>query len=190
MDDVKVLIVGDGPTGLSAALILAKTGFAVEVIGSDETPVRKAMLHNYAGVEDLEGPAFMAHARRQAESFGARLHKAKVERVEMGERIQIETGAGRFEGTHLVIATGFDATLAKTLDLARGEGGAIHVDMNGRTSQPCVYAGGAAVRGMKSQLATSVGDGAAIAVDILSEARGKPSHDYDVLKAKPREQAV
>lgn len=189
MDDVKVLIVGDGPTGLSAAIILAKTGFAVEVIGSDETPVRKAMLHNYPGVEDLEGPAFMAHARRQAEGFGAILRKATVESVELGERIRVETDRGRFEGTRLVLATGFDTTLAQTLDLDRSEHGII-VDIDGRTSQPRVYAGGAAVRGMKSQLATSVGDGAAIAVDILSEARGKPSHDYDVLKAKPREKAA
>jgi thioredoxin reductase len=84
------------------------------------------------------------------------------------------------EGNFLVLATGYAATLAGPLGLDMSPDG-VKIDLNGRTSKDRIYAGGAAARGKKSQVATSVGDGAAIAVDIMSRLAGKPTHDYDVL---------
>lgn len=184
-NDNRVLIVGDGPTGLGAALILAKTGFDVHVFGTNSTPVHKAHLFNYLGDDDTSGPHFVEKSRKHALRFGAKLHEARVERVEAGESFRLHAADGVHEGKFLVLATGFAASLAGGLGLEVGEDG-VRVDHNGRTSHSRVYAGGAATRGAKSQVATSVGDGAAIAVDILSLARGKPSHDYDVVRAIPR----
>jgi thioredoxin reductase (NADPH) len=179
MDERSVVIVGDGPTGLSAALILAKNKFTVHVVGLDESPVHKAMLHNYLG-EDIGGPEFLVKARIQAERFGARLQKAKVERIDSGEVFKLHGADGTPEGNFLVLATGFAATLAGQIGIEMSPDG-VKIDLNGRTSKDRVYAGGAAARGKKSQVATSVGDGAAIAVDIMSRLAGKPTHDYDVL---------
>lgn len=186
MDERRVIILGDGPTGLSAALLLAKTGFDVQVVGMDATPVRKAMLHNLLGDDGLPGPDYVDKARQHAERYGARLVKARVERVEPGTPLRVVTDRGTLEGDWLVLATGFERGPAQALGLQTGPEGGVLVDVNGRTSRERVYAGGSVVRGAKSQVATSVGDGAAIAVDLLSLLRGKPRHDYDVLKPKPQ----
>jgi len=53
-----VLIVGDGPAGLSAALFLAKNDMSVTVFGQDTTPMHKAMLYNYLGIPEMTGSDF------------------------------------------------------------------------------------------------------------------------------------
>jgi thioredoxin reductase (NADPH) len=182
-----IVVVGDGPTGLSAALLLAKKGFRVDVVGLDESPTHKALLHNYLGEADLPGPTFLERSRRQAERFGARLHKARALACEGGEGdrpFTVRTPEAAFTGHYLIVATGYEKEAVPGLALEAGPQG-IRADADGRTSRDRVYAGGAAVRGRKSQVATSVGDGAAIAVDILSREAGKPTHDYDVLPAPP-----
>lgn len=184
----QVVVVGDGPTGLSAALFLAKNGVEVTVLGYGETAVHKALLRNYAGEADTAGPEWVARARGQAEGFGARLVKGWVERIEPGPPFRVATADAEFEGDHLVLATGFDQDLVGPLGLATSGAGLVRVDADGRTSQERVWAGGGLVRGPKTQVATSVGDGAAIALDILSQLRGKPVHDWDVLK--PQQQAA
>jgi thioredoxin reductase (NADPH) len=185
MEERTVVVVGDGPAGLSAALFLAKKGYGVDVVGLDGSPTHKALLHNYLGEEALPGPEFLARARRQAEQFGARIHKARAVACEAdanGGPFTVRTPDAAFTGHYLVLATGFDKETVPGLALEAGPHG-IRVDADGRTSLDRVYAGGAAARGRKSQVATSVGDGAAIAVDILSRDAGKPTHDYDVLAA-------
>jgi thioredoxin reductase len=44
-----VIVVGDGPGGLSAALFLAKGGISVTVYGEDKTAMHWALLKNYLG---------------------------------------------------------------------------------------------------------------------------------------------
>lgn len=184
-NDMRVVVIGDGPTGLSAALLLAKSQFHVDVLGSNQTPVHKAMLNNYLADDSVPGPDFIVDARKHATHYGATLHDAKVERVELGDTFRVHTSAGSFEGHYLILATGFDNTTTKDLGLKTDPEG-IQVDRNGRTSRDRIYAGGALTRGTKTQVATSVGDGAAIALDIISRFKGQPAHDWDVLKAKPQ----
>lgn len=186
MPEHHVLVVGDGPTGLSAALFLAKNGVPVTVLGYGETPVHKALLRNYLGEEPVPGPDWLDRARRQAEGFGAKLQKGWVERIELGEPFRVRTTDAEHEGDYLVLATGFDKDLVESLGLVVGSDAPVLVDLNGRTSRDRVYAGGSLARGTRTQVATSAGDGAAIALDILSRVRGKPFHDFDVLKAEPQ----
>lgn len=177
-----VLIVGDGPTGLSAAVFLSKNGIGTHVLGEGQTGVNKALLLNYLGTEGMLGPNFMEHARLHAQRFGAHLHRQKVANIQRtATGFAAETAEGnRFEAQYLVLANGRDLALARGLNLEIRDD-AVVIDLNGRTGVERLYAGGRLARGNKSQVATSVGDGAAIALDILSAVKGKPFHDYDVL---------
>ena len=53
-----VVIVGDGPGGLSAALFLVRGGLDIRVYGQDKTAMHWAMLNNYLGVEEMLGSDF------------------------------------------------------------------------------------------------------------------------------------
>lgn len=54
----KVIVVGDGPGGLSAALYLAKLKMDVTVFGIDKTSMHSAMLYNYLGIPGMTGGEF------------------------------------------------------------------------------------------------------------------------------------
>ncbi|MFB6351517.1 MAG: FAD-dependent oxidoreductase [Bradymonadaceae bacterium] len=176
-----VLIVGDGPGGLSAALLLAKNGETVDVFGTDETPMHKAMLKNYLGIPEMTGTEFQEISRDQVESFGAQLHDKKVETVDHDDgTFRLETTDGEsHEGDYLVLAT-TNKSHQEDLGLEREEGVAA-VDRNGRTSLEDCYAVGWATRQQKIQAIISAGDGAAAGVDILSKEKGEPFHDFDTV---------
>src|SRR5690606_7633855 len=76
-----VIVIGDGPGGLSAALFLAKNGLDTVVVGQDETAMHYAMLYNYLGIPEMTGTEFQRVAREQAARHGAKLRKAHVESV-------------------------------------------------------------------------------------------------------------
>ncbi|MGB1719923.1 MAG: NAD(P)/FAD-dependent oxidoreductase, partial [Candidatus Latescibacterota bacterium] len=80
-----VLIVGDGPAGLSAALFLAKNEMSVKVFGQDQTLMHKAMVYNYLGIPEITGSEFQKIGRQQVEKFGAELLGREVSGVEKGE---------------------------------------------------------------------------------------------------------
>lgn len=80
--DKQVIIVGDGPGGLSAALFLAKNGMSVAVYGQDKTAMHWALLNNYLGIPQITGTKFQEVARKQVTAFGADLHDMRVEQVE------------------------------------------------------------------------------------------------------------
>lgn len=183
-----VLVIGDGPVGVSAALYLARNGVGAHVLGTDQTPMHKAELHNHPGTPDVTGTQLMQIAKQQAIHHGAHIHHQKVIGVQQtGDRYSVRTEKGHvFTGRYLVLATGRGKHLAETLGLEMSELG-VKIDIHGRTSAPNVYAGGNLARGV-TQAIISMGDGAAIAIDILSREKGQPFHDYDVLQASPRRQ--
>ena len=51
----KIIVVGDGPGGLSCALFLAKNEMDVTVFGKDDTAMHYAELHNYLGIPKILG---------------------------------------------------------------------------------------------------------------------------------------
>jgi thioredoxin reductase len=181
-EDVDVAIVGDGPTGLSAALLLEKNDVETAVFGENETPMHKALLLNYLGIEEEAGTPFMQRAREQAAGFGADVREERVESLNAGEgEFTVETAEGsQVDAEYLVLATGTSRDLGEQLDLDY-DGKAIAANKDGRTSRENVYAGGWAIRPQKIQAAISVGDGAAIALDIISDREGEPFHDFDVV---------
>lgn len=184
-----VLVIGDGPVGVSAALYLARNGVGAHVLGTDQTPMHKAELHNHPGTPGITGTQLMQIAKQQAMHHGAHIHHQKALDVHhTGDRYIVRTEKGHvFTGRYLVLATGRGKHLAETLGLEMSDIG-VKIDIRGRTSVPNVYAGGSLARGI-TQAIISMGDGAAIAIDILSREKGQPFHDYDVLQAPSKKEA-
>jgi thioredoxin reductase len=177
-----VIIVGDGPGGLSAALFLGKAGKDVVVFGKDESPMHRAMLRNYLGVLQMTGTEFQRLAHEHAQSHGAKLRSEAAETIAIeGESFTVAGADGvAICAKYLVLANGDSATLDR-LGVAKTSDGYTVDVRDGRTSVPRLYALGWAIRRKKIQAVISAGDGAAIALDILSAEAGRDLNDFDVV---------
>ena len=114
---VNVIIIGDGPGGLSAALFLAKNGQEVTVFGQDKTAMHWAYLYNYLGISEILGSDFMKIAREQATNFGAQLQDGKVTSVEKtDDGFTVTTESGETHNSkYMVIAEGKALELSESL---------------------------------------------------------------------------
>ena len=193
-----VTIVGDGPAGLSAALFLAKNDMGVDVFGKNRTRLHGAYLYNYLGIPEIHGSEFIEIAREQCEAFGAVFHDERIISIDAtDDGFESTSESGReYISEYLVIAVGKNRELAGELRIEFEEsdsfetgstmnvfdGKTIQTSENGETSVDNAYAGGWATDIEKVQAAIAVGDGARIAVDILSREAGEPVHDFDVPK--------
>lgn len=174
------IVIGDGPAGLSAALFLAKNGVETTIFGQGKTNLNFALLYNYLGIREMLGPDFVVIAREQVSHFGGSLAMKTVtgiEQAEAGFRVLTDDGAAH-AADYVVIAEGKAAKLATALGLEKNDSGVV-VDREGRTGIPGLYVVGRATRRTRSQAIISAGDGAAAALDILSQVHGKDFNDFD-----------
>lgn len=105
---VDCLIVGGGPAGLVAATYLMR--YRRSVVVADDGASRAALIpesHNYPGYAGISGPDLLALLRRQAEHFGARLVRGRVEAIQP-EAEQLFTA--RVEGVEIQARTVLMAT--------------------------------------------------------------------------------
>jgi thioredoxin reductase (NADPH) len=176
----EVIIIGDGPGGLSAALFLAKNKLDVVVFGEDKTAMHWALLKNYLGIPEILGSDFQKVARKQASDMGARLradHVASVAQTASGFTVTL-AGGEKLTAKHLILSEGKAPQLAKQLGLVFDDAHGIATDKNARTPSG-VYVVGRSARPGRSQAIISAGDGAAAAIDILSREKGESFVDWD-----------
>ena len=176
----KVIIVGDGPAGLSCALFLSKNGLDVTVFGQDNTAMHYAELHNYLGIPKILGSDFQKIAKKQVTGFGADLQDALVTEISQsdeGFNVTLDDGSTH-PAKYVVLAEGKGVKLNQSLGLTK-EGRSVEVDRNGRTAVAGLYAVGRSTKMNRSQAIISAGEGAAAALDILSAEAGRDVLDYD-----------
>ena len=175
-----VVIVGDGPGGLSAALFLAKNGLKTVVYGQDKTAMHWALVKNYLGVPEILGSDFQKVARAQVHELGAAIEDKRVESVankDGGFVVTLEGGQS-VTSRYIVLSEGKSPRLAQQLGI-KFDGVAAVTDHNAQTSVPGAYAVGRLARPGRSQAIISAGDGAAAAIDILSKEKGEDFADWD-----------
>ncbi len=112
--DAKVVIVGSGPAGLTAAIYAARANLEPVVLAGS-APGGQLMLtsdvENYPGfVEPIQGPDLMAAMRGQAERVGARLVDVDIDRVDFSERpFRIWARGTEYRAQAVIVATGASA---------------------------------------------------------------------------------
>jgi thioredoxin reductase len=174
-----VVIVGDGPGGLSAALFLAKNGQEVTVFGTDKTAMNYAYLYNYLGIPEIDGKEFQRVSREQLTAFGADLRSEEVASISLDGRFSVASESGALPADYLILTEGKNPKLARSLGVREGESGAVEVDRDNRSSIDRLYVLGRSARPQRSQAIISAGAGAAAALDILAREAGKDVQDWD-----------
>ena len=177
-----VIVIGDGPGGLSAALFLAKNKMDTVVYGQDTTAMNYALLNNYLGIAQMLGSDFQKVAREQVARFGARLRSERVQSVAAANGRWNVTSENNDTATakYLILSEGKAPRLALQLGLVFDEATGIATDKNARTRLDTVYVRqGALARPGRSQAVISAGDGAAAAIDILSREKSESFLDWD-----------
>lgn len=175
----RVIIVGDGPGGLSAALFLAKNGHDATVFGQDKTAMNHAYLYNYLGIPEIAGTEFQEIARNQVQGFGAEIRDEEVMSVAIDGIFEVTTDSGSHQSDYLILTEGKTPDLARSLAVDEDDSGAIVVDRDMRSSIDNLYVVGRSARPTRSQAIISAGAGAVAALDILAREAGADVQDWD-----------
>jgi thioredoxin reductase (NADPH) len=110
----KVLIIGSGPAGLTAALYAGRANLEPIVIGG-YTPLGQLMItsdvENYPGFpHGIQGPELMQLFREQAERFGAEIIERDATRVDFSRRpFKVWVGEDEYTADSVIVATGASA---------------------------------------------------------------------------------
>jgi len=110
----RVLIVGSGPAGYTAAIYAARAGLEPVVLGglvSGGQLMITTDVENYPGFpESVTGPDVMERFRKQAERFGSKVLAEDAVRIDVSARpFRAETDRAVFTGDSLIVATGASA---------------------------------------------------------------------------------
>ena len=189
MDDL--VIVGGGPAGASAATFAARAGLGTRVLDADKGMTRRAMVWNHLGFpEGISGPDLVERGQQQAIRAGAAWEKADVIALERaGDGFVLKTDDGRtFEASQVLLTIGANVALAHSIGTATRPATeprmkeAVVVDAEGRTSVAGVWAAGTAA-GVSVHTIVTAGDGARVAINVISAVKGQRHVDHDVLRA-------
>ncbi len=113
-NQAKVVIIGSGPAGLTAAIYAARANLEPIVIGG-YAPGGQLMItsdvENYPGFPDgVQGPELMQKFREQAERFGTRFVDVDLDRVDFSARpFRLWAGKSEYTADTVIVATGASA---------------------------------------------------------------------------------
>ena len=110
----KVLIVGSGPAGLTAAIYAARAGLEPLMIEGMERGGQLMIttdVENFPGFPDgIMGPDLMDQIRKQAERFGTRIVSSNVTEVDLSQRpFKVWVSKDEYQADSIIITTGASA---------------------------------------------------------------------------------
>ena len=157
-----VAIVGGGPAGLMAALVLARAGRSVRLVDAGRGRNERAgHAHNVFGLDGTPPETLRAVGRAQAEAYGAVFVHARAELASVddaGVTLQLDDGQS-IDARHLLLATGVTDKLPAIPGIREAWGStAIH----------CPYCHGAELKGRPTAVLNATPQVAAMLASLVT----------------------
>lgn len=111
----KVIIIGSGPAGLTAAIYTARASLQPIVVSGTQPGgqlTTTTVIENFPGFpKGIDGNELMQNMQSQAEEMGARFHQGSVHKIEKlpGGGFRVDTDNGVLETHTIIVATGASA---------------------------------------------------------------------------------
>ena len=123
----RVIIIGTGPAGVSAALYTARAGVDTIMIGGGDSALNKTdEIENYYGFpEPVSGLELLERGEKQAERLGVKILHEEVVGLGFEEKLKVITDKDSYDADSIVIATGSPRNVPKTEGLSDFEGSGV-----------------------------------------------------------------
>lgn len=185
-DTPRVVVVGGGPAGLTAATFTARHGCETTVLNASEPILRRnAHLENVPGFPaGVNSRLFLDMLEDQAERNGVERTEAEVTSVTRDDAdgaFTLDTADGdAYEADIVVAATKSNPEYLDALDVDLDQQGSktyVETDERGRTGVDGLYAAGR-LAGKIHQTVVALGHGGEVGVTILEDAAAPFYHDW------------
>ena len=119
-----VVIIGNGPAGLSAALYILRAGFSVTVIGKDNGALEKAeKIENYFGLEQpLSGNELVEIGKKQVQALGGTILQDEVVGIRWDGDYTVVSVEKELPAKAILLTTGASRRRMKIKNIERLEG--------------------------------------------------------------------
>ena len=119
-----VIIIGNGPAGISTALYTTSAGINTMIIGKDHGALGKASeIENYYGFsQPISGKDLISEGMEGARRLGAEIVSDEVLGISYSDKLTVITEGGEYEADSVVLATGTSRMAPKIKGLKEYEG--------------------------------------------------------------------
>lgn len=122
-DKKRVIIIGSGPAGISAALYTARGGLDTCIVTAGLGSLDKAhMIQNYYGTGEISGHELHQKGEESARELGVRFVNEEVVGLTFESSLVVETAKSKLEADYVVIATGTSRRVPGKINISEYEG--------------------------------------------------------------------
>jgi thioredoxin reductase (NADPH) len=121
-----VIIIGQGPAGLSASLYTARGGLKTIIVGRESILAKSDMIENYCCSEPMSGRRLIEKGIQQAKKFNVDIVNGEVIDIKRSEDFEVITSDDTYKGKAVIIATGKSRKKINIEGIERFEGRGVH----------------------------------------------------------------